>query len=445
MGTETETAPLELDDIQAGALRGRPNPYAGAFLFLRIDDPQDGRTLVRRLAKVVHPADDVTDPLTQTSFSAAFTHAGLCALGVPEESLASFAPEFVQGMAARAGLLGDVGPNAPERWESPLGSDDVHMVLVMLAPNRPQFEQTLELARVTIDDLDGITGVYRQDVFSPADGRNSFGFNDGISQPCVEGAGIPPTNPGERPVKPGEFILGYEDETGSVAPVPQPEVLGRNGSYLVIRKLYTDVAAWRRYLRENASGTDEETLLAAKIVGRWPSGAPLALSPDEDDPELGSDPSRNNVFLYGDDDKGLKCPVGSHARRMNPRDAQVVGEIRLHRLIRRAATFGPALPEGVLEDDGADRGLMFAAINAHLGRQFEFVQAQWIGDGKFVGAPDEVDPLAGAHEDHGTFTVPRRPIRRRLRDLPTFVVNRGGHYFFVPGLSALRWIADLAD
>jgi Dyp-type peroxidase family len=225
--------------------------------------------------------------------------------------------------------------------------------------------------------------------------------------------------------------------------MPQPEVLGRNGTYVVFRKLHTRVAAFRQYLRDRAASPADEDLLAAKFVGRWPSGAPLALAPERDDPALGADEQRNNAFLYGDDPRGLKGPLGAHARRMNPRDSAIIGEARLHRMIRRGTSYGPMLPEGVLEDDGADRGIMFTFVGAHLARQFEFVQAQWVNDGKFIGAPEEKDPLVGPNDGSGQFTVPQQPIRRRLQGLPAFVVNRGGEYCFLPGLRALRWLADL--
>ncbi len=112
-------------------------------------------------------------------------------------------------------------------------------------------------------------------------------------------------------------------------------------------------------------------------------------------------------------------------------------------MIRRGTSYGPMLPEGVLEDDGADRGIMFAFVGAHLDRQFEFVKTQWVNDGLFFGKRGEQDPLAGPHDGDGRFTIPQRPIRRRLENLPRFVVNRGGEYCFMPGLRALRWIADL--
>ena len=139
-------------------------------------------------------------------------------------------------------------------------------------------------------------------------GREAFGFKDGIGQPAVEGSGIPGTNPKDPPLKAGEFLLGYEDETGALSPMPRPEVLGRNGTYVTFRKLHQRVAAFRQYLRANSTSPDDEALLAAKMLGRWPSGAPLALCPTQDDPECGADPRRNNDFLYHDDPKGLKTP-----------------------------------------------------------------------------------------------------------------------------------------
>jgi Dyp-type peroxidase family len=288
--------------------------------------------------------------------------------------------------------------------------------------------------------------IWRQDCYQLPTGRTSFGFKDGIGQPAVEGSGIPGSNSRERPIKAGEFLLGYPDETGSLPPMPTPEVLGRNGTYIVFRKLHTRVAAYRRYLRERASSREEEARLGAKMVGRWHSGAPLALSPDHDDPQLGADPARNNDFDYHYDLRGFKCPAGAHARRANPRDAldqEGSVNVRLHRMIRRGTSYGPMLPEGVLEDDGVDRGIIFVFVGAHLKRQFEFVKTQWINDGIFIGAPAEKDPLAGPNDSSGMFTIPQQPIRRRLQGLPPLIVTRGGEYCYVPGLRALRWLAEL--
>ena len=215
---------------------------------------------------------------------------------------------------------------------------------------------------------------------------------------------------------------------------------------MVFRKLHTKVAAYRQYLHTRATTRAEAAQLGAKMVGRWQSGAPLVLAPDVDDAELGADPHRHNDFGYADDPRGLRCPIGAHSRRANPRDAfahEGGVNVRLHRMIRRGTSYGPMLPDGVLEDDGADRGIMFVFAGAHLQRQFEFVKTQWLNDGVFIGAPSEKDPLVGSNDGSGTFTIAQRPIRRRLQDLPPFVVTRGGEYCFAPGLRALRWLADL--
>jgi len=368
--TAKSTVELELDDIQAGALEPRPVPYAGVYHILRLDDRHAGRELLRRLIPYLNSVASF-DPKMPVSLAVGLSFQGLKALGVPEESLATFPPEFQQGMAARAAELGDVGENAPEHWENPLGSRDVHVVVVGLAPDTASLEAADRYARDASRDLPGVVSIWRQDVHAAADMRNMFGFADGIGHPAIEGSGIPGTNPYELPLKAGEFVLGYEGEVHNLAPIPQPDVLGRNGTYAVFRKLHTRVAAFRKHLRQAAKDhAEDEEWLAAKIVGRCPSGAPLALAPDNDDAELGADPKRNNAFMFGDDPRGLKSPFGAHVRRMNPRDSLIIGLARLHRMIRRGTNYGPPLPPGVLEDDGADRGLLFAFVGAHLDRQF---------------------------------------------------------------------------
>jgi Dyp-type peroxidase family len=444
--TATAANTLELDDIQSGALHPRPSPYAGRHLLLRIDDRAAGRELVRRLHGIVDAGRPSPDPAGDAWLTVAFTYQGLEALGVPEASLESFAPEFKEGMAARAALLGDVGDSSPANWEQPLGTPDVHVALAVLSPDAARLEVVVERARDGYADLDGVEVIWRQDCYQLPNERTSFGFKDGIGQPAVEGSGIPGTNPHEPPIKAGEFILGYPDETGGFPPMPTPEMLGRNGTYVVFRKLHTRVAAYRQYLRAKSASREEEALMGAKMVGRWPSGAPLALSPERDDPAVGADPQRNNAFSYGDDLQGFKCPAGAHARRANPRDAldgEMTADVRLHRMVRRGTSYGPMLPKDALEDDGADRGIVFVFVGTHLDRQFEFVKTQWLNDGIFIGAPAEKDPLVGPNDGTGTLTIPRRPIRRRLQELPPFVVTRGGEYCFAPGLRALRWLAEL--
>ncbi len=435
---------LELDDIQSGVLRPRPTPYAATYVLFRIDDRNAGCELMRRMRSVVASAGQLGSSQRDTWVSVALSYQGLKALGVPQTSLDSFSPEFQQGMAARAESLGDSGESSPEHWERPLGSTDVHVVVAAVAPSTECLEAAFERARQSYRELKGVAAIWRQDCHVLPGEKEPFGFKDGMSHPAIEGSGIPGSNAHERPLKPGEFVLGYADEMSEAPQIPQPDILGRNGSYVVFRKLHQRVAEFRRYLKANAVAAEEEELIAAKMMGRWRSGAPLALCPMHDDPALGADAQRNNAFLFKDDDEiGYKTPGGSHIRRMNPRDSNVAGVVRIHRMIRRGTSYGPMLPEGVLEDDGIDRGLMFAFVGAHLGRQFEFVQSEWMNDSAFFGGSSSRDPVSGASDGSGTFNIPKRPLRQRLQGLPRFVVTRGGEYCFLPGLRALEWLGNL--
>lgn len=445
--TASAVPPLDVSDIQATVLRPRPSPYRGEYVMLRIDDAAQGREMLRRLIPHVAPADDWWVPALPGWLGIAFTYEGMKALGVPQSSLDTFPPEFREGMAARATLLNDVGDNAPTHWEYPFGTSDLHIALAIYSKDEANLELVLGRARSSRHDLPKISVVYRMQFSELPEGRNPFGFRDGLHNPQIEGSGAL-VHPGLGPlVKAGEFILGYPDEQGETATRPEPEVLRRNGTFLAFRKFHTRVADFRRYLHDQASSADEQELIAAKMVGRWRSGAPLVLAPKLDDPELGARADRNNAFSYQDDVQGLKCPFSAHIRRMNPRDAlkNDIVAVNLHYFLRRGTNYGPPLAEGVLRDDGAERGGVFLLIGAHLRRQFEFVQSQWITSGNFIDHGVEQDPIVGNAEGNGIFTIPQHPIRRRLHGLPQFVVVRGGEYCFMPGLRALRWLAELKD
>jgi deferrochelatase/peroxidase EfeB len=290
-----------------------------------IDSREAGRKLVQRLLPVIVSARSSSDPARNAWVSVAFTCQGLKALGVPQDSLDSFAPEFRQGMAARAAELGDVGDSSPENWEKPLGSPEVHVALSVLASDAARLESLLERARHAHEQLAGAEVIWRQDCYQLLTGRTSFGFRDGIGQPAVEGSGVPGSNPGERPIKAGEFILGYPDETGCPGPVPTPEVLGRNGTYLAFRKLHTRVAAYRQYLRAKAASREEEGLLGAKMVGRWPSGAPLALCPGQDDLDLGADPAATIALATAMICAASNVPPGRMPGGRTPRTRWIMG------------------------------------------------------------------------------------------------------------------------
>jgi Dyp-type peroxidase family len=441
----TDAPTLDLGDIQATVLRPRPHPYKGQYVVLRIHDAGQGREMLRRLVPHVAPADEWWKPTLPGWLGVAFTYQGLKALGLSQESLDSFPEEFREGMGARASILNDFGHNAPANWEYPFGTSDMHVALAIYSKDDESLEVVLEKARRSHHELPGISVVYRMKFGELPEGRNPFGFRDGLHNPHVEGSGVP-VHPGYGPpIKAGEFVMGYPDELGETATGPEPAVLRRNGTFMAFRKFHANVAAFRRFLREQASSPADEELIAAKMVGRWRSGAPLVLTPGRDDAGLGADADRNNAFSYADDVKGLKCPLSSHIRRVNPRDAlkNDIVAVNLHHFIRRGTNYGPPLPEGVVEDDGAERGGVFLIIGAHLKQQFEFVQSQWMTDGNFIGHGKEQDPIVGNSDGNGVFTIPAHPIRRRLHGLPQFLAVRGGEYCFMPGLRALRWMAGL--
>src|SRR5438046_4294105 len=178
-------------------------------------------------------------------------------------------------------------------------------------------------------------------------------------------------------------------------------------------------------------------------MGRWRSGAPLVLAPEKDDPELGADRQRNlNVAAGKRDPDGYGAPLGSHIRRMNPRDT--AANMNRRRMIRRGGTYGPALPEGA-PDDGVERGIASFVGCASLIRQFEFAQNVWVNDKNFHELGNERDPIIGTQDGTLEFKIPKRPIRKKITGLPSFTTVRGGAYFFLPGLTALRYLASLEE
>jgi Dyp-type peroxidase family len=279
--------------------------------------------------------------------------------------------------------------------------------------------------------------------FPPFDyAHEHFGYRDRLSEPQIEGSGVEPTPGSGAPVKAGEFILGHVDESGELVPLPKPEILSRNGTFMAYRRLQEHVGAFRDFLRQHGGPTAEgQELIAAKLMGRWRSGAPLVLAPEKDDPALGADYQRNNNFNYAQmDPQGYAVPLGAHIRRMNPRDTAV--NIQRRRMIRRGATYGPPLLEGAPED-GVDRGIAAFILCASLVRQFEFAQNVWINDPNFHELGNERDPIIGNQDGTFDMTIPKRPIRRKITGLPAFTTVKGGAYFFLPGIKALSYLTTL--
>jgi Dyp-type peroxidase family len=451
-----------LQDIQDNIVMPILMRY-GRHVFVKFTDGSRARDFLRNVYRRVNARQQ--EHGTRFTINIGFTYEGLKAIGVSRPSLDSFPEAFRVGMRGRAGVVGDVGPHAPEHWEGGLGGPDIHAMAWIRTDSDEGREEAMRIIRAEIDATGGVEIRFMQDTMALAhengigsEGQH-FGFADPISQPPIDGVDVP-WNPGDgvqerdgswRALKPGEFLLGYEDEVGPAGtPAPEPFELRRNGTFLVFRKLYQDVAAFRRYLKTAAKslyGSDDDyhqELVAAKMIGRWRSGCPLDLSPDKDDLAIAADPERRNNFAYRGDEAGMRCPLGAHLRRSNPRESTLRRStaVRRHRLIRRGVEYGPLLAEGRLEDDGVDRGLINMFINADIERQFEFVQHEWMKGGEFIGLDrNEQDPINGLGGADSQMSVPGAP-RPFVFDLPTFIRVKGGEYLFVPGLKALEGLIE---
>jgi Dyp-type peroxidase family len=434
---------LDLDDIQHFLL-ARPPALSARYEFLHFRHAAAARAWLAVMRERVRSARAVQAADASPSWvTLGFTWNGLRALGVPEASLASFPEEFRQGMAARATMLGLTGASAPERWVGELASPSLHAIAILFARDagsRDAFRREHEALLARLEDgVERLSGL-DLDALPPFDDpREHFGYRDRLSQLAIEGTGETPQPGSGPPLAAGELFLGHVDESGVQPIQPQPDTLSKNGSYVAYLRMEEHVAAFREFLAAGGRTRDEQELLAAKLMGRWRSGAPLVLAPDQDDPELARDPRRTNDFSYaGPDPYGYACPVGAHIRRMNPRDTSE--SMERHRMVRRGATYGPLLADGA-PDDGVERGIAAFVGCASLVRQFEFAMNVWANDTRFKDLDNERDPFVGTHDGSYDFTIPRRPVRRKIEGLPAFTTVRGGAYFFVPGLRALRWLA----
>lgn len=478
---------LEFHEIQGIILSGYGHLPAASYVFLRIDDRTPAQQWLARISELATSAApwprgaDGKIQKPSICLNIAFSPSGLDKLGVSRDG---FSTEFCEGVAGpvdpaqpqklanRSQRLGDTGVSSPQSWEIGGPNTPTVDILLMLFGESAEALDRFCAEQLPPPEAHALTTLAVQDAYQPEHDREPFGFMDGLSQPIVEGAQRSRNDiyPGTPPVKAGEFLLGYRNQYGLLPAMP-PGPLGRNGSYLVYRKMEQDVPAFWNFVYRTAGGDAQQAeLLAAKMVGRWRSGAPLTLRPDQDDPELGRDYDRNNCFEFATDDMaGYRCPVGSHVRRSNPRDALEPGpkesldNSNKHRLIRRGRVYGPAYHPDVVErlhahkrehglaefaaEQDEPRGLIFIAINADIKRQFEFVQQTWINDPKFDGLYDNKDPLIGniAHDDQlCNMTIQRYPLRKQVRDVPRFVTLRAAGYFFLPSMSGLRELASRA-
>jgi len=437
---------LELDDIQH-FLIARPPALAARYEFLSFHNAEGARTWLAGILAKVGTAQTVgSSHLDSRWVTVAFTWNGLKALGVDDASLATFPEEFRQGMAARANTLGATGANHPDHWIGGMANPSLHAIVVLFARNVEERERCTREHQEYLSRCTGVEALSSLDLEAlPPFGypHEHFGFHDRLSQPVIEGTLVEPT-PGSGPaIEAGEFFLGYPDEEGGPAALPQPAILSRNGSYLAYVRLEEHVGAFRDFLRQHGETHEQQELIAAKLMGRWRSGAPLVLAPDKDDPELGADLQHNNDFAYAEKDPyGYACPLGSHIRRMNPRDTAT--NMKRRKMIRRGGTYGPPLPEGAPED-GKERGIAAFIGCASLVRQFEFAMNVWANDPNFHELGNERDPFVGTQDGTYDMTIPKRPIRKKITALPAFTTVRGGAYFFLPGIKALRYLTALTN
>jgi deferrochelatase/peroxidase EfeB len=398
------------------------------------------------------------------------TWLGLMALGVPQPVLDAFPDAYKQGSAARSAApdpdfkdgvgLGDQGDGAPANWV--VGGPQnppVHIVVSLYMRDPEGLERVSEVLEGRFAEH-GAQKVWAHDATAIGDrGQVHFGYRDGIAQPRLEG--VPDDKyPDMQPeAGVGDFLLGrdYANRYGGNYLGDIPGRLGDNATYGAFRVQRQDVHGFEAMLDRcaAASGLDRE-LIAAKLMGRWRNGTPLSLSPDTADPapELKEEelndfdyvPSPGRRALY-DDTQGLRCPVGAHIRRLNPRTSTVMGMPHSRRILRRSMPYGAPVDTG---DPQEERGLIGYFMCGDLEMQFEFIQRVWVNqDISTSGLRGSREAIVGTQpapeKGGGRFTIPTGdgsgPVV--LRALPNLVTTRGSLYCLLPGIGGLRYLAGL--
>lgn len=392
-------------------------------------------------------------------------------------------PSFVAGAKARADVLGD----EVNAWLPPFQGTAIDGVMLVAGPDEAKVKShatsIVQLLGAAIEIVHEELGLTR-----PQRGHEHFGFLDGVSQPGVRGL-TPPMNPndseqglpGQDLIHPGEFVFGYPGQVDrfdpqfpdatkeTTGPIVEPPFAWMNdGAYMVFRRLEQRVLAFRTFVKEEARALGmDEGLLAARLVGRWPSGAPLVLAPLQDDIALGSDATKNNHFEFQHDDAfQRRCPYAAHIRKTYPRDdlndapgiPGLTGEggeasVQTRRLRRAGIPFGSEVEDSEAVGSEASRGLMFVCYQTSFVDQFEFVQKDWANSDTFIFGktrPDGSGPVAPGHDpligqvagDARVMDelVPNYPIgntRSTSNIAQRFVQATGAGYFFMPSIAAL--------
>jgi deferrochelatase/peroxidase EfeB len=464
------TPQIDYADVQGTILRGYRVELARHFI-LQVTDAAAAGAFIGNLVngtggvpRVTTAARWRTKPDCFVNIS--FTATGLAALGVTDAELKSFDPAFQAGATNEqvATTVGDTGTSAPANWLGGIETwRNAHVVLSLWVHEDAEvLERTA--ARLRAGFAAGMRELLSHDATALPDNQVHFGYRDNIAQPTVQGA--PPRKhaiPDAQPVVPtGEFLLGYPNASGGTYSV-KPAQLSTNSSYAAFRILDQDVVGFEKFLHDHAvqAGVSPE-MLAAKVCGRWRNGNPLELSPDEPGTVL---PTRQlNDFTYvstdpaKDDTLGLKCPIGSHIRRTNPRNMAVTGTDSVHhRITRRAIPYGPAYDPASPTD--VPRGLIGYFINASIFNQFQFIQGQWALTDSFIksarapgGQPpgNAVKNISGEDVFLGvndpassSFTLPAQPRNAVVTGFSQTITTRGGAYVFFPSITGLRYLATL--
>jgi deferrochelatase/peroxidase EfeB len=490
------------DEDTQGLLRfGYGGLTEACYVLARVRSAADARSWLET-APVTNAVELPQPP--DTAMQIAFTASGLAALGVPPPVVEGFSHEFVSGMTepSRSRRLGDVGANAPAHWAWGNAEASGPHLAVMLFAKRNGLD-ALKHRVLDMPGWKQAFDVVQCLGTADLEEHEPFGFKDGISQPDIDwerrfdpaAVHIEYSNR----VALGEFLLGYRNEYGkyterplvfvdraskallAAEDAPERKDVGRNGTYLVMRQLRQDVRGFWRFVSRQAGGDwAAADRMAAAMVGRTRNGDPLAAVARGGIEGVGTrdDEVYQNRFTFDDDPLGVACPLGAHIRRSNPRNCDYVGRpgnalkrllaklgfgrsgfqddlvssVRFHRILRRGREYGSELPPAqALEPPPpgeTERGLHFICLNANLSRQFEFVQNAWTMNARFSGLSDENDPVVGnrtataASREGGRFTMPADGhLRQPVSGIPEFVTVRGGAYFFLPGIRALRYFA----
>jgi Dyp-type peroxidase family len=476
---------LELHEIQGDVVVGLQKNCESFLFFNILDVPGFKAALAGRIISRITTAEVALLRETQIQQHKATRGQGLLSLnglnlGLTYGGLATllgYRPggldsSFEAGAAERAKSLNDPvdSVGSPISWKPAFHEDRIHGVFLLTGPDASAVDEN---AQDLIRALGGTASVVHAELgrVRPDRGHEHFGFRDGVSQPGIRGltTRLDLRNPnygfpGQDLLWPGELVFGYAKQgpqdpqmPGAVATTPIPWL--RNSSYMVFRRLIQKVPEFRTYVAEQSLklGVDAE-LLAARLMGRWRSGAPLVLAPIQDEPTLGRDPARNNDFLFWNDLHQRRCPFAAHIRKANPRDdLGNQNQILMHRMRRSGIPFGPEVgPEEVFRTR-EERGLLFVSYQTSILDQFEFIQSKWLNSPTFPfrkarandGSPitPGPDPIVGQSVAHGIRArevdepIPNYPFGnvRSTLSMPTdFVVPTGGGYFLMPSISALQ-------